>query len=159
MRNIILTAAITLAVLQAAGQQLKISGEVARTLDLSTATIAALPHRDAAMKDRDGQLHTYSGVPLQYLLDSAGVTTGRQLKGENMRKYVLVKCADGYAVLFSLAELDSSITSRKAILADQLEGKPLPENKGPFRLVVEDERKPARNCFQVTEIIVGIVND
>lgn len=159
MRNIFLTAAITLAVLQAAGQQLKISGEVTRPLDISTTAMAALPHQDATMKDKDGQSHTYSGVPLQYLLDSAGVTTGRQLKGGNMRKYVLVKCADGYAVLFSLAELDSSITRRKAILADRLEGKPLLENKGPFRLVVEEERKPARNCFQVTEIIVGIVKD
>ncbi|WP_262510171.1 hypothetical protein [Chitinophaga parva] len=41
---------------------------------------------------------------------------------------------------------------------NRLEGKPLPENKGPFRLV-EGERKPARNCFQVTEITVGIVKD
>ena len=81
-----------------------------------------------------------------------GVTTGRNLRGENLAKYVLVTCADNYQVVFSLAELDSSFTDRVVILADQIEGKPLPAGTGPFRVVVPGEKKPARNCFQVLSI-------
>jgi len=52
-----------------------------------------------------GALEETWGVPVEQILDLAGVTTGKQLKGENLTKYLLVKCADGYEVLFSLAEL------------------------------------------------------
>lgn len=37
---------------------------------------------------------------------------GKELRGENLSKYLLVKCADDYEVLFSLAELDSSFTNK-----------------------------------------------
>jgi len=72
---------------------------------------------------------------------------------------MLVKCADGYEVLFSLAELDSSFTDRIVILADSLEGKPLPSGKGPFRLVVPGEKKPARSSFQVTELVIRFAKE
>ncbi len=34
-------------------------------------------------KDRDGKDHTYKGVLLVHILDSAGVTLGGKLRGEN----------------------------------------------------------------------------
>jgi DMSO/TMAO reductase YedYZ molybdopterin-dependent catalytic subunit len=89
-------------------------------------------------------------------LDSAGVTTGAQLRGKNLAKYMLVKCADGYQVVFSLAELDNNFTDRVVILADAMDGQPLPEGKGPYKLIVPGEKKPARSCFQVTDIIIGV---
>jgi hypothetical protein len=33
-----------------------------------------------------------------------------------------------------------------------MDGKPLAAGVGPFRVVVPGEKKPARSCFQVTEI-------
>ena len=48
-------------------------------------------------------------------------------------KYLLVKCTDGYQVLFSLAELDPSIADKNIIIADSVDGKPLPDAKGPLR--------------------------
>jgi DMSO/TMAO reductase YedYZ molybdopterin-dependent catalytic subunit len=111
------------------------------------------------MKDRDGKEHAYTGVSIQEILEQAGVTTGKQLRGENLTKYLLVKCADGYEVLFSLAELDSSFTDRTVILADTIEGKSLPMDKGPFRLIVPGEKKPARSSFQVTEIIIKFAKE
>jgi len=144
---------------QVTGTSVKVSGEVTRPLVLSVAQVAAMPHINVTMNDRDGKPHTYSGVSIQAILDSAGVTTGRQLRGENLSKYMLLKCADGYEVLFSLAELDSSFTDRKAIIADAEEGAPLPAGKGPFRMVLEGEKKPARDCFQVTDIIIKFAKD
>ncbi|GAA0546622.1 molybdopterin-dependent oxidoreductase [Chitinophaga japonensis] len=140
---------------KAAAPSVRVSGEVMRPLTLYAADLAKMPRTTATLQDRGGKAHTYIGVPIQRILERAGVTTGTQLRGENLVKYLLVKCADGYEVLFSLAELDSSFTSRTVILADELDGQPLPAAKGPFRLVVPGEQKPARSCFQVTELEIG----
>jgi DMSO/TMAO reductase YedYZ molybdopterin-dependent catalytic subunit len=137
----------------------KVSGEVTTPLTLSATDFAKMKRSTVMMKDRDGKEHAYTGVSIQEILEQAGVTTGKQLRGENLTKYLLVKCADGYEVLFSLAELDSSFTDRTVILADTIEGKSLPMDKGPFRLIVPGEKKPARSSFQVTEIIIKFAKE
>ncbi len=135
--------------------KLKISGEVKTPLQLTLQDVSAMPHTTVLLKDRNGNPRSFRGVPLSFILSGAGVTMGRELRGENLSKYVLAKCADGYKVLFSLAELDSSFTDKKIILADSMDSQPLPEAKGPFRIVAEGEKKPARSCFQVVELIVA----
>jgi DMSO/TMAO reductase YedYZ molybdopterin-dependent catalytic subunit len=137
----------------------KVSGEVTQALKLTVADIAKMPHINTSLKDRDGKTVSYSGVSVPDILTRAGVTINKQLRGENLAKYMLVKCADGYEVLFSLAEFDSSFTDKTITLADALEGKPLPAGKGPFRLVVPGEKKPARSCFQVTEFVIKFAKD
>lgn len=138
---------------------LKISGDVKTPLQFTLQDIAAMQHTTAVLNGKDGQPHSYSGVPLSTILSKAGASMDKDLRGENLSKYLLVKCADGYQVLFSLAELDSSFTDRKVILADSMEGAPLLETKGPLRIVVGGEKKPARSCFQVVELIVGYGKD
>jgi DMSO/TMAO reductase YedYZ molybdopterin-dependent catalytic subunit len=140
-------------------QTIKVSGEVTKPLQLQAADLAKMKRTTVLLKDRDGADHGYTGVPISEILDQAGVTTGKQLRGENLSKYLLVKCADGYQVLFSLAELDSSFTDRTVILADSVEGHPLPAGKGPFRLVVPGEKKPARSSFQVMEMVVRFAKE
>src|ERR1700754_1740054 len=137
----------------------KVSGEVTTPLTLTAADLTAMPRATATAKDKQGVPHTFSGVAIADILNKAGVTTGRQLKGENLAKYLLVTCADNYQVVFSLAELDSSFTDRVVILADQVDGKPLPAGTGPFRMVVPGEKKPARNCFQVTGMAVRFAKE
>lgn len=138
---------------------IKVSGEVSTPLSLSAADLLKMSRTTATLHDRDGKAHTYTGTPIQEILNRAGVTTGPQLRGENLSKYLLVKCADGYEVLFSLAELDSSFTDRVIILSDTLDGGPLPTGKGPFRLIVPGEKKPARSSFQVTEMVIRFAKD
>jgi len=137
----------------------KVTGEVLTPLTLTAADLAAMPRTTAIAKDKQGVPHTFSGVALSEIFSKAGVTTGRQLRGENLAKYLLVTCADGYQVVFSLAELDSSFTDRVVILADQIEGRPLPAGTGPFRIVVPGEKKPARNCFQVTSLAIRFAKE
>lgn len=137
----------------------KVTGEVLKPLTLSAADLASMPRTTAVAKDKQGVEHSFSGVALADIFKEAGVTTGRQLRGENLAKYVLVTCADNYQVVFSLAELDSSFTDRVVILADQMEGKPLAPGVGPFRVIVPGEKKPARNCFQVTAIAIKFAKD
>jgi len=138
--------------LAATAQSVTVGGEVTTPLTLTAADVSAMPRSTAIAKDKQGTPHTFQGVSLADIFKKAGVTTGRDLRGDNLAKYVLVTCADNYQVVFSLAELDSSFTESVVILADQMEGKPLPAGTGPFRVIVPGEKKPARNCFQVTAI-------
>ena len=146
-------------VLCARAQTVKVSGETGQQLILTAADLAAMPHMQATARDKRHVSQTYSGVALAEIFKRAGVTTGPELRGRNMAKYVLVSCADGYKVVFSLAELDSSFTNRVVILADRMKGKPLPAKEGPFKIVVPGEKKPARNCFGVTEIVIRMAKD
>ena len=152
MRNLLLAGAFLVLSLTTTAQSITVGGEVTTPLTLTAADLTAMPRSTAIAKDKQGTPHTFSGVALADIFKKAGVTTGRDLRGENLAKYVLVTCADNYQVVFSLAELDSSFTDRVVILADQVEGKPLPAGTGPFRIVVPGEKKPARNCFQVLSI-------
>lgn len=161
MRNLILSVLIAASVFssslaQVAGEQpiVKVHGEVTKPLLLSMADVSKMNRVSVNLKDRDGKDHSYTGVSVLDILNLAGVTTGNQLRGENLSKYVLVRCADGYEVVFSLAEFDTVFSNKKIILSYETEGKPLPTGKGPFRLIVPDERRPARSCFQVTEFVI-----
>jgi hypothetical protein len=49
-----------------------------------------------------------------------------------MATYVLAEAADGYRVLYSLAELDSDFQDAEVIVADTMNGSPLGEKQGPF---------------------------
>ncbi len=131
---------------------LKISGEVSQPLQLQAADLKALPHVEVKATDRDGKEHRYSGIPVIELLRKAGVTVGGQLRGENLVKYALVRAADGYEVLFALPELDPEFSARTIILAESVDGAALPSGIGPYRLVVPEEKKPARWIREVREI-------
>lgn len=137
----------------------KISGEVSKPLSLYAEDLAKMKQVTVALKDRTGKLRQFKGAPVLDMLEQAGVTLGKDLHGENLSKYMLVKCADGYEVLFSLAELDGSFTDRRVILVFQSEGKPLSATEGPFRVIVPGEKKPARSCMQVTELVIGYAKD
>jgi DMSO/TMAO reductase YedYZ molybdopterin-dependent catalytic subunit len=132
----------------------KVTGEVITPLDLKINDLQQYPQTEVTRKDRDGKDHTYSGVILSTILQKAGVTLGKDLRGENLTKYVLVEASDGYQVVFALAELDKDFTDHTIILASLVDGKPLPPADGPFRVIVQDEKKPARCIKQVTGIKV-----
>ena len=138
---------------------IKVEGEVMTPLTLYPADLAKMKRADAVLKDRDGKTATYSGVPVFEILKLAGVTLGKELHGENLSKYLLVKAADGYEVLFSLAEIDPEYTNKVIILADKIDGKPLASGKGPFRIIVPEENKPARCVLEVTNLIVRFAKE
>lgn len=137
------------------GFKLKVNGEISNPLELSLADLSKMPRKEASLKDKDGSVHVYTGVSVQDILAKAGAPSGKELHGENMSKYLLARCTDGYQVLFSLAELDASIADKKVIIADTIDGKPLSESKGPLRIVAEGEKKPARSSYQLESLVIG----
>src|SRR5262249_41673721 len=116
--------------LLAQSSAIQITGDVPRSLSLTAADLAKLPRASAKVNDQ-----TYEGVWLAEVLRAAGVPTGVSLRGKALSTYVLAEADDGYAVVFSLGELDLTLTEGQILLADSTGGKPLSENEGAFRLV------------------------
>ena len=135
-------------------QTFSLSGEVLKPLTLSAKELATMETSEVKAKDKDGNEHNFKGVMLWKVLNSAGVTLGKDLRGENLAKYVLVKASDGYEVIFSLPEIDPEFTSKTILLAYEVDGKPLPSTEGPFRLVVPEDKKHARWIRQLQSIQV-----
>lgn len=123
---------------------LSVSGEVATPLELKLEDLSAFKQITQKVKDRDGKEHEFGGVALVDILSKAGVTLGAQLRGENLVKYVLLTAADGYEVIYALAEIDPEFTDQIVLLATQKDGKPLGAGEGPLRIVAPKDKKPAR---------------
>jgi hypothetical protein len=103
-------------------------------------------------KDKDGKDHTYTGVPVSTLLAKINTPLGKDLRGKNLSQFLLVKAADDYQVIFSLPELDTEFNDNPVILASQVDGQPFPDSEGPFRIIVQNDKKPARCVRQVKEL-------
>ncbi|KIO75847.1 molybdopterin-binding protein [Pedobacter lusitanus] len=132
----------------------KVGGEVKTPLLINGAELGKFRKTLVNRKDRDGNNHVYSGAVLADILQQAGAVSGKELKGANLTKYLLVEAIDGYQVIFAMAELYPDFTDRVIILANEMDGKPLPASDGPFRIIVQDEKKPARCIKQVTGLFV-----
>jgi len=124
--------------------RLAITGAVERPLNLQISDLEKMPHVSVEVKDHDGRLTTYEGVPLAELLRAAGAPIGEKLRGANMASYIVAEAKDGYRVVFALPELDAAFTDSKVLVAYAVNGKPLPDGQGPFRIVAPQEKKPAR---------------
>lgn len=138
---------------------LTISGEVTTPLELKAQDLAAMKQVSAKVKDRDGKEHEFRGVALIELLEKAGVATGAKLRGENLAKYALITAADGYEVLYALAEIDPEFTDQVILLATEKDGQPLPAGEGPFRIITPRDKKPARWIREVRGIKIAFAKN
>jgi DMSO/TMAO reductase YedYZ molybdopterin-dependent catalytic subunit len=124
--------------------ELRVSGAVSTPLTLTVAVLQAMPRKTlTVVNPHDRKTEKYEGVALE-ILRKAGVPQGQALRGPAMATYVLAEAADGYRVVFSLAELDAGIADSEVIVADTMDGAALDDKLGPFRLVAPHEKRPAR---------------
>jgi DMSO/TMAO reductase YedYZ molybdopterin-dependent catalytic subunit len=135
--------------------ELRISGAVTTPLVLTLGDLKGMPRKKLSVVNPHNQkTEVYEGVLLEELLRKAGVPQGENLRGAAMANYVLAEATDGYRVVFSLAELDSRILDSDVMVADTMDGAPLGEKQGPFRLVAPHEKRPARWVRMLKSITV-----
>jgi DMSO/TMAO reductase YedYZ molybdopterin-dependent catalytic subunit len=135
--------------------RLIVGGDVAKPLSLSLQDLSGYPRKILkVMNEHEGKEETYQGVPLAEILKRAGVPQGSDLRGAALAMYVRAQGADGYSVVFSLAELDSGVQDSEVLVADTLNGEPIPDKLGPLRLVVPHEKRPARWVRMLRSITV-----
>jgi hypothetical protein len=150
---VLIALAAALAAGSAAAQTLSLSGEAGQAATVTAAQLAALPHVHVQVMQH-GQPHAYDGVLLSDLLAKVGAPHGEGIKGRELATVVRLSAKDGYQVVVSLAETDAVTRAAKMIVADREAGAPLKPEEGPFRLVVEDDLRPARSARQLERIEV-----
>lgn len=124
---------------------LRFAGNVVTPLSLSVSDLKALPRKTLkVLNSHENKEETHEGVAVQELLRKAGVPQNGKLRGSVMATYVLAEAADGYTVLYSLAELDSDFQDSEVIVADTMNGLPLGEKQGPLKMVAPHDKRPAR---------------
>jgi DMSO/TMAO reductase YedYZ molybdopterin-dependent catalytic subunit len=136
--------------------EFKIGGAVTTPLTVTLEDLKKMPRKTLHVENEHAKrTEVYEGVPLEVLLQKAGVPQGEKVRAAAMATYVLVEAADDYHVVFSLAELDSSFLDSEVLVADTMDGAPLAPDQGPFKLVAPHEKRPARWVKMVKSITVG----
>jgi hypothetical protein len=111
---------------------------------ISPAEFRALAHIAVTVHNsHSNATETYSGVALETLLAKVNAPLGKDLRGEALTSYLIASGSDGYSVVLSLAEVDSSFHDGQVLVADSRDGHPLGES-GPFELIVSEDKRPAR---------------
>jgi DMSO/TMAO reductase YedYZ molybdopterin-dependent catalytic subunit len=121
---------------------------------LSPERIAALPRntqRVRFMTGRGEQQNEWTGPLLWDVLGASGVIDGANPR-EQAQLAVRVIGADGYAAVISLGEISPQFADRPILLADQLNGAPLPEHA--LRLIVPGDRLGGRSVREVVRIAI-----
>jgi DMSO/TMAO reductase YedYZ molybdopterin-dependent catalytic subunit len=137
---------------------LSVGGDVPKPFTLSIDDLKKLPHETIqVMNAHENKQETYEGVLLSDLLKQAGAPSGEAIRGKLMTTYVIAEGADAYRSLFSLAELDSGFEDSGVLVAYSLDGAPMTGDLGPLRLVVPNDKRPARWVRMLASITVGTV--
>jgi len=132
---------------------LEISGTGIATIKISARDLSAMPHLKLGVREpHKGEMQHYEGVRVSDLLAKAGVPLGEKLRGRGLATYVVAKASDGYAVVYSIAELDPAMTDNQVIVADTMNGKPLEPKDGPLKIVVPGDKRPARWIRMLTAL-------
>jgi hypothetical protein len=120
---------------------------------LALADFKALQHKTITFHNAHTNAdETYSGIPLSDLFAKYGVPLGKDLRGKALSLYVVAVGSDNYKAVLSLAEIDPAFHPGEVIVADQMNGKPLDAASGPFKLVVSEDKRPARSVHNLVSI-------
>jgi hypothetical protein len=130
-----------------------VDGGAGKVVTLTAADLSKLPQHTVPTSEHDTPV-TFEGVLLSDLLAKVTMPAGENLRGKALAQYLVVEAADGYRTVFALPELDPAFTERRVYLVTKRDGKLLSEREGPFRIVVPDEKRPARLVRQVTAVRV-----
>ncbi len=115
--------------------------------------LAKMP-RHSVTATEHGTAVAYEGVYLHDVLARAGAPFGKELRGKALSTYVLATGRDGYAVVYTLTEMDPEFSESDLLVADKSKGEPLPVNQGPLRIVAPHDKKPARSLRMLDRIDV-----
>jgi hypothetical protein len=114
-------------------------------LRLKVADLKSIPRTTVTVHNEHSQAdETYAGVRLADVLGKLGAPLGHDLRGVGLSAYIVATGSDGYVAVIALAEADPSFHSGEVIVADTMNGAPLDAKSGPFKLVVTEDKRPAR---------------
>ena len=117
---------------------------------LSPEHFAALSRITQRVSTGNGeQQNEWTGPLLWTVLDASGLIEGANQR-EQAHLVIRVTRADGYAAAIALGEISPLLADRPILLADELNGTPLPGHA--LRLVVPGDRLGARSVRDVVRL-------
>lgn len=122
-------------------------------LRVTTSELRAMPHTTVTIhNDHSNANETYSGVRVAELLSKMGAPMGDKLRGKALAQYIVASGTDGYQTVLALGEVDPSFHPGEVVVADTMDGQPLDAHSGPLKLVVTEDKHPARSVRNLVEI-------
>jgi hypothetical protein len=116
------------------------------------ADLSAMPRTTITIHNYHANIdETYTGVRLADIFRPLTVPLDKELRGQALILCVVATGADGYQAVLSLAEIDPSFHPGEVIVADTRDGRPL-NAAGPFRLIVTEDKRPARSVRNLISI-------
>ena len=136
-----------------AESSLLVTSQSHAAVKLSASDLKAMPHINVAFHNSHTNAdETYSGVRLAEVLTKIGAPLGNELRGAALANYIIATGSDGYKAVLALGEVDPSFHPGDVIVADAMDGKPLDAHSGPFKVVVTEDKRPARSVRNLVSI-------
>lgn len=112
---------------------------------MTLADLKALPRTTVTVHNEHSKAdETYTGVRVADLLTKMGAPLGKDLRGVALASYLTASASDGYQAVIAIAEVDPTYHSGEVIVANTMNGQPLDPKSGPFKLIVTEDKRPAR---------------
>ena len=116
----------------------------------------ALPHVSVHVHNaHNNQDETYSGVPVDTLVNptkGAGDPVSPAHPSPNVQ-VIVAGATDNFHVVITMCDANPQCRTGQTIVADTLDGKPL-ANDGAFKLVLTEDKKPARWARNLSSLTV-----
>src|SRR5215469_4810320 len=120
---------------------------------LTSADLKAMPHLSVTIHNSHSNAdEMYSGVRMADLLAKVGAPFGNDLRGKALAQYIVAAGSDGYQTVLALREVDPGFHPGEVLVADTMDGKPLDTQSGPLKLVVTEDKHPARSVRNLVQI-------
>jgi hypothetical protein len=133
--------------------------DASRKTVVTTAELKAMPHISVTFHNTHTNAdESYSGVRLADMLAKLGAPLGSDLRGKALGDYIVATGSDGYKVVLALAEVDPGFHPGEVIVADTMNGQPLDAHNGPLKLVVTEDKRPARSVRNLVSIELKTLN-
>lgn len=143
-----------------AGSSVEVRGDLPKPGDLRLEDLEPLGATTATWT-LHGQVHTVVGVSLDKVLRRFGWEPGVMSKSmppaekrAGYKRVVVATASDGFQAVFSTAEIAEGMGKTQALLVWMVDGKPLPAEQGPLRLVVLSDAEPSRSLYRLSRLDV-----
>jgi len=128
------------------------AGSYHQDVSYTLADLKSMPHTSVTIHSPHSDTdETYSGVRLADILRPLGVPLDKDLRGQTLTLCLIAIGSDGYRVALSLAEVDPAFHPGEVIVADSYGGETLGAD-APFRLIVSEDKRPARSVKNLVSI-------
>ncbi len=136
-----------------------VSGDLPTTGVLSLEQIQSLASIEVEWS-HDNETHRVIGIPLERILTRFGFDSGphgRELQNNaerrsGWRKVIVASAPDGFQAVFTCAEVFGEIGPSKVLIVWRVDGKPLPPDSGPLRLIALSDMKGSRSIRQLRRL-------